>query len=287
MRCTVDWDRLIDDIAKMKLNMYDLALYTPEGVRVHRFQPCNRCNNCYSVAKLFVMTAVGMLWDDGLLEMTDPLEKHFRFPARIHPGWHLATVEHAMRHTLGFSQGFLDIDVEDMTRYPTDDYLSMIFQKPLDYVPGTHHQYSDAAFYLLCRLVDHVSGERMDRLLYRRLFRPMGFGEVAWSRCPKDYPLGATGLYMSAEDVLRLAVLFLHGGEYEGQRIVSSEWVRRAIAREYEFSVLGPGGLIGKGGMYGQMCAFSREQHFAIAWHGHMDDACGERLVSYLDELRA
>ena len=271
----------------MELNMYDLALYTPEGVRTHRFQPCNRCNNCYSVAKVFIMTAVGLLWDDGLLEMSDPLSKHFDLPEGADPGWRLATVEHAMTHRLGFSEGFLDIDVEDMTRYPTDDYLSMVFDRPLDYVPGTHMQYSDAAFYLLSRLVDHVSGERADRLLYRRVFRPMGFGEAAWSRCPRDYPLGATGLYMSAEDMLRLAVLYLNEGVHEGRRILSREWVRRVIAREYEFSTLTPGGLIGKGGMYGQMCAFSREQHFAIAWHGHMDDACGEKLIGYLDSLRA
>ena len=35
------------------------------------FQPANACQNVYSVAKAFAMTAVGLLWDRGLLRLED------------------------------------------------------------------------------------------------------------------------------------------------------------------------------------------------------------------------
>ena len=44
-----------------------------------------------------------------------------------------------------------------------------------------------------------------------------------------------------------------------------------AIERGYELHPLGAGDLIGKGGMLGQMAAFSPEGGFAIAWHAHED----------------
>lgn len=281
------FEKIVSNLNEMGLNLYEVALYTPDGVQTHRFQPCNRSNDCYSVAKAFVMTAIGFLWEDGLLSMTDPIEKYFfkEFRKGIDPGWRMVTIEHALTHRLGFLKGFLDIDVEDMTQYPVDDYLSMVFNHPLAYVPGTRTQYSDAAFYLLSRLVDHVCGEKLDRLLHKRLFKPMSFGETAWSCCPLGYPIGATGLYMSVTDMLKLGALYLNGGLYGNQRILSSEWVSRVIAHEYEFHSMTPGGLIGKGGMYGQLLAFSREKGFAIACHAHEERKVGDRLIRYLDEV--
>ena len=69
-------------------------------------------------------------------------------------------------------------------------------------MPGSHYQYTDAAFYLMSRLVSHVSGEKADSLLWRRILKPMGCVEVAWSRCPNEYPIGATGLYIGAGDMV-------------------------------------------------------------------------------------
>ena len=86
-------EHLIQDIASLGLNLYDFALYTPEGMFTHRFQPCNNCANSYSVAKLFVVTALGMLWDEGKIRMDDPLSLYFAIPQNADPRWHTATIE--------------------------------------------------------------------------------------------------------------------------------------------------------------------------------------------------
>ena len=283
----ITFESMIEGIKRLNLNLYDLALYTNDGIRVHRFQPCNNCNNSYSVAKAFVMTAVGLLWDDGLLNVTDPIFPLFAgvCPPDTDPGWRLATVEHALTHRLGFDKGFLDIDTEDVTAYSTDDYLSIVLSHPLAYLPGTYKQYSDAAFYLLSRLVSRAAGENVDSLLLRRIFQPMRFHEVAWSRCPHGYPIGATGLYISAEDLVKLGVLYMNGGVYEGRRLLSEEWVQKSIAQEYEFTMMTHNGLIGKGGMYGQALVFSREKRFAVACHAHEENRAGQRLIEYLDGI--
>ena len=64
------FERIVADLGALGVNLYDFSLYAPDGtIRTHRFQPCNRCNDSYSVAKAFTMTAVGLLWDDGLLDV--------------------------------------------------------------------------------------------------------------------------------------------------------------------------------------------------------------------------
>lgn len=284
----MDFKAICQHIAEMGINLYDLAVYKDGQIVEHRFQPGSICNNGYSVTKAFIVTAIGMLHDDGLIDVKRSLYTYMAdlMPADIDPAWKLVTVEHAMTHSIGFDEGFLDIDTEDASQFPTTDFLDIVFHHPLKHLPGQHRQYSDAAYYLLSRLVSSVSGQRADTLLNHRLMTPMKFREAAWSRCPQDYPIGATGLYLSSGDMVKLPALYLEGGVWNGQRIISEEWVNKVIANEYEFTSKSPSGLIGKGGMYGQMVMFSREKKFAVAWHGFNTD--GEKvqaLVNYFDTL--
>ena len=69
----MNFEEIICSIARLGLNLYDFAMYSDGRIQTHRFQPCNNCNNSYSVAKAFVVTAVGLLWDDGKLNVTDSL----------------------------------------------------------------------------------------------------------------------------------------------------------------------------------------------------------------------
>ncbi|MBQ8536591.1 MAG: beta-lactamase family protein, partial [Clostridia bacterium] len=148
----MSFEQIVRDLERLNVNLYRFAFYTPEnGVRVHEFRPCSRCCNSYSVAKAFLVSAIGLLQDDGLLRVEDSIAAYLgdAFPANIDPRWHQATIEHAMTHRLGFDEGFLDIDTEDVSLYHTDDYLQIVLQHPLAHAPGTHYQYSDAAYYLL------------------------------------------------------------------------------------------------------------------------------------------
>lgn len=287
----MDFDRLTEDLAALNLNLYDFALYTPQGIFSHRFQPSSNCHNCYSVAKVFIITALGMLFDEGKLRMDDPLSRYFDLPQDADMRLGAATIEHAATHRLGFDEGFLDIDTEDTALYPTDDYLSIVLRHPLAHMPGEHEQYSDAAFYLLSRLVSRIAGENADSLLSRRLLRPLRFREAAWSRCPMEYPIGATGLYIAAADMVKLGALYLQGGIWEGKRILSEAWCHLALDRGYELHPLFPDDpdhdLTGKWGMYGQLVAFSKKDGYAIALLGHIDKEQKERLLGFLHGLRA
>lgn len=281
----MDFGRLISDIEKMKLNLYDFSVWTEEGIQTHRFCRCNNCNNSYSVAKAFTMTAIGLLWDDGKLEMSDTLSSIFPdyFRTARSAGWESATLEHAMTHRLGLERDSLDIDTQDMTKYPTQDYLELVFSTPLAACPGREYLYTDAAFYLLARAVERLAGETEDLFLYRRLLGNMNFHEIAWSRDPLGFPIGATGLYLGSQDMVKLGALYLQHGIYDGKRLLSEEWVKKALENAYEFAPIGSHGLIGKGGMRGQCLCFSEEKRFTAAWHGCQDDGGMDRLTEYLD----
>ena len=277
--CMIDMNQVIRRIQEAPFHIYDLAMYDHGTVSFHRFEPCSVSNNSYSVAKVFLMTAIGFLYDAHTISMSDRVCDILGdlVPQNINPAWKLVTIDHVLTHRIGFREGFLDIGLEDASAYPTQDYLSMVFSRPLAYNPGEKYDYSDAAFYLLSRIVSQLTGIPADRFLMDRLFAPMRFREVAWSHCPLGFPIGATGLYISTPDMLKIALLYMHDGVYENQRYLSSQWVRTALAREYELHPFSPDGFTGKHGMYGQAVVFSSADQVAFAVHAHEEK--NQRLI--------
>jgi len=282
----MSFETLIPAAEALGINLYRMAFYQDGRIQDHCFQPVSNCSDSYSVAKLFCVTAVGMLQDEGKLDVKKPLKEYMGdlIPADADPKWQYATVENALMHRLGFGKGFLDIDVENVNEYPSKDYLNMVFTHPLDFEPGEKYQYTDAAFYLVSRLVTCVSGEKLDEFLNRRLFRPLRFHEVAWSRCPMDYPMGATGLYISAHDMVKLGAVYLEGGKWQDRQIVSENWVKTALENRYELYPKNPDGWIGKGGMNGQMLMINPEKKCAIAWHAFCSGEDVQKLAACIAE---
>ena len=105
-------------------------------------------------------------------------------------------------------------------------------------------------------------------LLRPVLMETMGFKEFAWSVCPQGYALGATGLYLRTEDMVKLAILYLNKGLWKDTRVISEEWADLVLTNHYEFKDQG-NGWHGKGGMCGQMLTFHMEKGLAVAWHSY------------------
>ena len=263
------------------LNIYFVAEGDREyNIRTQTVVPANPCCNCYSIAKAFTVTAIGMLYDRGLLSPNTRLADVLgdKFPQGIDSKWQNVTLHHLMTHHVGFGEGLLDIDAEDASKYPTKDYLSIILSTPLPHAPSEVRQYTDAAYYLLSRVVERLAGVDLADFLRPTLMETMEFKEFAWSVCPEGYSMGATGLYLRTEDVVKLGILYLNEGEWRGTRVISKEWVDIVLKNHYEFSDRG-NGWYGKSGMRGQMLTFNPERGLAVAWHGY------ERRIRFEDMI--
>ena len=239
----------------------------PETLEIN---PAGACLNSYSVAKVFTVTAIGMLYDKGLIALDEKVVDIFPeyVSEKTDPLFNKMTVDHLMRHACGFTPGMLDIDCYGIHENFGEDFLKYIFETPLRYEPGTGSSYSDAAFYLLSRIFSAKYREKMDDYLWKTLFYPLGFQEVAWSRCPHNYPMGATGLYIRSRDMAKLGLVYLNKGIYQEKRIISEEWVDIVFSNSYELHPEADGKVLNKGGMFGQQLVIIPSQNRVVAWHG-------------------
>ena len=278
-------ETLIEQIRATGTHLFSLTAMEDGNAQTFLFYPANPCNDTYSVAKVFTMTAIGLCFDRKIIKPSDKITDIFcaQLPAGIDPRWAEVTIDDVLRHRMGIAKGFLDIDVEDMTTYPSHDFLSLILRTKLDYTPGEHYCYSDAAYYLLSRVVTAVSGEGLDNLLMREILLPTGCREAGWSKCPMGYAMGATGLYIRSTDIARLGQLYLNRGVWEGRRLLSAEWIELAEARGYSLTRRDNGAYT-KGGMRGQMFYYNLTTGRAVGWLSYDTESRSQQILKLLVE---
>lgn len=257
-------------------------------IETYEMTEANACQDTYSVTKTFVMTGIGLLWDRGLISLDEKLVDILRedispeTEAKMDPRWNLATVEMALTHRLGLPGGFLDIDCCDVAEFG-EDFLAYTLTYPLAYTPGTDAKYSDGAFYLLARAAAKRCGTTLDKYLWPALFYPLGFREAAWSCCPHGHPVGGSGLYIGSEDMVKLGMVYRSGGVYRGRRILSEDWVKLAVEREFALDWDPTHRVYYKGGMYGQKLLVAPEQDRVVALqsYGANSDAVMQWVRDY------
>lgn len=239
------------------------------NVYVKRLNPSNKTLNTYSVAKTFTAIAIGMCIDRGLIKLSDKFIEvmGINLKESCDQKWNNVTIEMLLKHQAGFERMTLDIDCDDVLSYGTKDYLEYVLSKPLP-KQGVEAVYTDAAFYLLSRIVEKVSGKTLYEFLRPVLMDVMEYREYAWSSCPFGHTMGATGLYIRCEDMVKLGYLFLNDGVYKGTKVVSKEWCDAVLNNGYAMSNLGSG-WYAKGGMLGQFLAVNKDKQIVVAWMGY------------------
>lgn len=254
-------DDCLDFIKTQPFEIIRISQMVNGEVETAECTPVCYCQNTYSVAKAFTMTAIGILYDRGIIRLDEKICDIFRdeLPEDMDKRWEMSTIEMALSHRLGLPGGFLDIDVNPSSTFG-EDYLRYMFSYPLEYTPGSDSKYSDGAFYLLSRIVTKKIGMSLEDFLWKEILLKMNFQEIAWSHCPKGYSIGATGLYIHSSDAVKLGWLYLNNGVYNGKRFLSEEWTRIAVENEFAFDWDETHRIYYKGGMFGQKLIVVPEQ---------------------------
>lgn len=278
---------LFDAVQREKDPMYDCAIITPEnGIEYWKNPDCNFANNSHSVTKFFVCATIGILYDRGLIDIHAPVTSFFdssAFPEDFDEKWNKVTVYDTMRHKTGMDIIPFSVDADDDIEKIGDDFLKYIFSLKLSYNPDEYRRYSDAAYYLLMRIIGSVTGDTADVFMRENLFKPLNFRQWSMVKCPKGHPLGGGGFFSRSDDNAKLAYAYAFDGVYNGKQIVSKQWIDMTMANDFACTSHRNTDVFVKTGAKGQMVAFTRERKAACAWHGCSDKDGNERNNRLLD----
>jgi CubicO group peptidase (beta-lactamase class C family) len=158
----------------------------------------------YSMTKPIVSVGLMMLWEQGRVQLDDPVSKFIPswkdqrvFAGGNHPGWKTAPVERPMNvrdlltHQSGLTYGFMErtnvdaayrkLGVGDLTRagYTAKEMVDELATLPLEFSPGTRWNYSVSTD--VCgHLIEVISGQRLDAYLKEHVLQPLGMTDTSF-----------------------------------------------------------------------------------------------------------
>jgi CubicO group peptidase (beta-lactamase class C family) len=103
----------------------------------------------------------------------------------------------------------------------------MLREYPLTHTPGTRYEYANTPSDLVAPLIERATGQRYAGFLSREVFKPIGApdGQV-WINRPGGVAHAGCCLLAPAELWLRLAILLMDDGVWNGQRLLPEGYVQ-------------------------------------------------------------
>ena len=100
---------------------------------------------------------------------------------------------------------------------------------PMDADPGSKYAYNTMASVSLGQAIQNRGPSMYADFLTTYLLGPMGITNVKYTQTPTGLPDLGGGLYLLTRDMVKFGQLYMDEGIWNGQRIVSSEWVAVSI----------------------------------------------------------
>ena len=174
----------------------------------------------YSAGKTVTALAVGIAIDDGLLKVDDKVSKYLRdkMPATLSPALDSLTVRHLLMMAAGREQDFSIFEGEE-------DWLTAWFMGTFSGV-GKVTNYDSMCTHVLAVILYRVTGQRLLDFVKTRIFQPLHIYEADWELAPDSIEIAGWGLRLHAESQAKLGQLMLQGGNWNGQQLVSSQWIK-------------------------------------------------------------
>jgi len=143
------------------------------------------------------------------------------------------TVRHLLTMTGGFDWNenlpYIDPANTGVIMEGSYDWVQYVIDRPMAREPGTVFNYSSGETQLLAHIFSRATGSDIEEYAAKHLFAPLGIERWFWKRTPAGLVDTEGGLYLEAKDLARIWYLWLRGGEWNGARVVSSDWVKQSV----------------------------------------------------------
>jgi CubicO group peptidase (beta-lactamase class C family) len=178
-----------------------------------------------SITKQFTALAIMQLQEQGKLNVNHSISKYLP----DYPQGKKITIHHLLTHTAGIPNFTRFPEYKNIQILPTTPIKTMdLFKnKPLEFVPGEKHAYSNSGYIILAAIIEQVSGQEYEKYMDEHIFHPLEMKDTGYDH-DKDIlknrasgyahkneqlvnahyidmslPSGAGALYSTVEDVYR------------------------------------------------------------------------------------
>jgi CubicO group peptidase (beta-lactamase class C family) len=240
-----------------------------------------------SVTKSYTSALVGIALEQGYLSSVDQKMMAF-FPEVADqitdPRKEQITIRHLLQMRAGYSweethpalwEGLL-----------SGHYPPLIEEFPLIANPGTEFNYSNLSSNWLGIIMARACGTNLKSYAEKHLFLPIDAEVGDWGTDRDGHNNGCGDLHSTARDAAKFGLLYLNNGEYEGNQVISADWVRESL-QNYSEDAWVTEDKLNKVGRYFRDLGYGYQWWSAKIGDHHLDFAWGHggQLIVLLDKL--
>ncbi len=233
----MDSEMLADMLETIEEQDYDIDSvvvvrngYIVADATLYPFEPGSR-HVVYSCTKSVVSALVGIAIDEGYIEGVDQPVLDF-FPERTAANLDADKETMTLEDVLTMSTG---LECRDSYLYrwrglrqmqQSDDWVQFMLDLPMAEEPGSRFEYCNGASFLLSAIMQETTGMNALAFANEHLFGLLGIIDVEWSSSPQGITIGWSDLHMTPRDMAKIGYLYLNEGLWDGEQVVSTEWVQ-------------------------------------------------------------
>ena len=189
-----------------------------------------------SMGKSFVSALMGIAVSEGYIEsIEDPIGKYI--PEFV--GTELENIP--IRACLKMASG-IDFDEDtDMSSFSINTLMGksamkVISKYGLQEEPYTYRRYLSINTEILGEVITNATGYSLAEYMEEKLWKKIGTAHDAYWTLSNGKELAMGGLSVSLRDYARFARLYLNRGNYNGEQILTEDWVRDSFDIKEEYS---------------------------------------------------
>ncbi len=179
----------------------------------------------WSMTKSVTGAMAGALVREGRLDMDAPAD----IPAWAGDDRRNITPDDIIHMSSGLEwvENYFTISDATVMLMQSDDMFASVTSCPLAYEPGTYYNYSSGDANLLSGLIRMAIGDQEEYLgyAYTRLFHRIGMLNTTVETDASGLFVASSYSYGSTRDWARFGLLFLNNGIFEGDTVLTPEWV--------------------------------------------------------------
>lgn len=185
----------------------------------------NRPVNIKSASKSIMSLLIGIAIDKGYLEGVDQPIGEF-FPDFFEANPDSAKEAITIKDLLTMRAGLESTSIRSYGRWVvSNNWYEYVLNSDMVEEPGGEMIYSTGSSHLLSVILTRASGMNTRQFANRYLFGPMDIELGGWDRDPQGYYFGGNNMAMRPADMLKIGRMMMDMGEYNGERIISREWI--------------------------------------------------------------
>lgn len=188
-----------------------------------------------STSKSVTSALIGIAIDKGYIpSVNEPISTYFpqildsssEYKSQI-------TIWNLLTHTTGLNAS----DTANWDEWlASDNWVDYVLERPATSRPGTVFSYFTGNTHLLSAILQQATGKTAYEFGKEYLFDPLDMDSVQCSTDPQGISDGGNGFAMNVYDMAKLGELYLNNGNWNGEQIISEQWVKDSTTLQFDRS---------------------------------------------------